>query len=161
MSKAGVFVAAVAPLLLGQIAAAADPAAAAPAAGGAGVTAIWWLLGAAGAAALFNQVAEAWQRLSGKAGRRDVQQPLEVKAYEEFQRLSVCQRMHEQLDASLSRINEQHGNRTHELRHEIKADFTALSGSLAASLRGVHERVDTVLAAVSEVRGELKRIAGE
>lgn len=101
---------------------------------------VWWLVGLAAAAAIVNQVVLAIRNLSGKSVRdRDAVSP------------EQCAARHASLDSRLD-------VRFRDIERALIERDNALRAVLSQDVRGVHQRVDEVLGAVSEVRGELKRI---
>lgn len=101
--------------------------------------AVWWLLGLAAAAVIFNQLSDAWRKLTGRFKEREQPGPHYVLH-------STCIDSHNKLEATLREIDEGHEERTEALRRELKADTG-----------GVHKRVDEVLKAVSRVEGMLAK----
>jgi len=91
------------------------------------------------------KVVSDWIRPSA---RRISPQPLEVTASPMYQTLRVCERVHDELNADLKRIDAKPASSVEALRHEIKSDI----GS-------VHRRIDTLVETVSEMRGEIRAMA--
>jgi hypothetical protein len=119
--------------------------------------AVWVMVGLAGLAVIVNQVIAAWRNITGVQAKREIQQPLEIKAaqefaakaheHNEFQRLAHCKEMHSQIETQMRDEEERQDVRMDDLRREIKVD-----------IGGVHKRIDAVLAAVSNLGGQITQI---
>jgi hypothetical protein len=92
--------------------------------------ALFWIAGLTAAAVIFNQVFQAWGSLTGRFARRIEGDPVVTQL--------ACKEEHKREE-----------QRRENLRLEVKQD-----------VRGIHSRIDDVLAAVAAVRGELRRIGG-
>ena len=96
--------------------------------------AVWWLLGLAAAALIFNQVADAWGKLTGRFSR-------DASPEGGFRSRKDCIEIHQQLNQNREKVQDSLMNADTELRKEIREDIT-----------GVHKRLDAVLTALVEIR---------
>lgn len=101
---------------------------------------VWWLVGLAAAAALFNQIVAAWRNLTGRFSDRPADGP-------EYVTRPACHQAMKEVADRLDRIDQCRLNDMADLRNLIRSE-----------VGGTHKRVDAILSAVSEVRGELKRV---
>jgi uncharacterized protein HemX len=99
--------------------------------------AVWWIIGLAGAAVIFNQVAQSWKTLTNRFRERDSGGPRSPTEAE-------CESRHNLISTQLQNITEQAQGRSESLRQEIKKD-----------LGGVHQRIDEVLRAVARLEGKV------
>jgi hypothetical protein len=118
---------AIAPLILAQTAAAQPDQ-----------PAVWWILGLAGAAVIFNQIAQSWHTLTGRFKRLESSGPRCPTEAE-------CDARHRLVEEHLVKIGDQAQARSEALRQEIKKDVS-----------GVHTRIDDVLRAVSRIEGKVQ-----
>ena len=98
------------------------------------------LLGGAALAVIANQVQQLW-RSNTSAFRR------ESAGAVEYQSRENCDKMHAGLGSQLSNMDRAATNRVDALRLEIKQD-----------MGGVHRRVDEILAAVSDLAGQIRHL---
>jgi len=101
---------------------------------------VWWIIGLAGTAVLVNQVATAWQKVTGNLKERPT--PSET-----YQRISVCEKEHKRIDENIDRIARQITEGLESLRLEFKRDGA-----------GVHDKINRVAERVGELTGEIKRM---
>ncbi len=97
------------------------------------------LLGIAALAVIANTLAELWRNLTGKLK----EQPPPGQTYI---RILDCKETHAEINARFLRIEERADERSDALRKEIKTD-----------IGGVHEKINAVISAVGELKGEIKR----
>ena len=97
------------------------------------------LLGGAALAVIANQVQQLW-RSNTSAFRRE-------SGTVEYQSRENCDKMHAGLGSQLSNMDRAATNRVDALRLEIKQD-----------MGGVHRRVDEILAAVSDLAGQIRHL---
>jgi len=97
--------------------------------------AIWWLFGLAAVAVVFNQVSAAWSRLSGRFAERQSDDPRPVSE-------AACKERHASADNRMATMESRIQKATEGLRLEVKQD-----------VKGIHSRIDDILAAVHELRG--------
>lgn len=120
---------AILPLLLGQM-----PAVTSSELGG-------WLLSAAAMAVIANQGIAFWKNISG--GLKEMPPPGETYVHK-----TVCKLLHIGVEKRLGEQSERIGQSeeaTEALRLEIKND-----------VRGIHDRINAILAALGELKGKFK-----
>lgn len=129
------------------------------------------LLGAVAALAIvFNQISQAWDRYKGTSRTREIgPQPLIVRKQETFVTTEDAERHRQEVQvrmASMERMVATLMSETREDRTRVQAEITAIRTEIhAAEMRQsnldeeratkIHERINLVLEAVSELRGKV------
>jgi len=99
---------------------------------------VWWILGAAAAAVMFNQLITAWNNLTGRFKERENNGP-------EYVTRQACHEAHEKLENCLK-----------EQEHAFETKLTEFRNEFGRGIKGVHQRVDSILSAVSELKGRVE-----
>lgn len=118
-------------------------AAAAPDSDPSTTSALTWIAGAAAAAVIFNQVSEAWGRMTGKFS----QDESPVGGY---RGRHDCIEIHKALNTNREKCREKLEASDHDLRLEIKDD-----------IEGMHRRLDAVLIAVTTLTETVIKKVGD
>jgi hypothetical protein len=104
---------------------------------------------------LVGQAVGAWFLLTGRASKREVgPQPFEVREASE----SLTRREHSLTCGHIDRRVTALETRADRLERRMDEDKKEIIASGKDSEKGIHSRINTVLEAVSELRGELKRL---
>ena len=101
--------------------------------------AIWWILGAAGAAVILKNLIDLWNSLTGRFQQN--------QAGPDFITRAACHEAHTKVEDKID-----------EFEKKLEAKHTELRNIISKDVAGAHKRIDQVLAAVSELKGEVKRI---
>jgi bifunctional pyridoxal-dependent enzyme with beta-cystathionase and maltose regulon repressor activities len=100
---------------------------------------IWWLVGASCAAVIFNQLSDAWQKLTGRFKEREPNGP-------EYVTRQACHTAHTQTETHFK-----------EMENRVEAKVTEIRGIFREDIQGVHNRINDVLEKVSELKGKVSK----
>ena len=123
--------------------------------------AVWWIIGAAGAAALFNQLVSAWNNLTGrfKSEGTGPEYVTRVNCHEAHQKTeAVLKASDAQREKSIADLEEKIENTFNRLDEKLESKQNEMRTIVRADISGVHQRVDAILAAVSELKGKVESI---
>ena len=98
-----------------------------------------WLLSAAAVTVIASQGIALWNQITGRFKERETSGPSYVQVRD-------CTRSHTDLATTIEKQEDRHQQRTEALRLEIKND-----------IKGVHDRINEVLAGVSRVEGKVNQ----
>lgn len=113
------------PLLLAQMPSASDTK-----------MGVQWLVGAAAAAVMFNQVAQAWKTMTGKFSKMSEPEG-------GYRTRHDCIEIHKALHADRVKVQDGLAQADTALRLELRED-----------IKGIHRRIDDVLTAVANIGGQ-------
>jgi hypothetical protein len=80
--------------------------------------------------------------------------PVELRKSGQYVERNLCITLHQETDRRIGRMEAD----VIEMRREMKADREKFYGDMLTEVGGVHVRVNEVLVAVSELRGEIKQL---
>jgi hypothetical protein len=102
------------------------------------------------------------RRWFGGAAKREISpNPLVVEPSKRYAEREDCMSRHDALDSRITTLEKRMDERMEGFRTELRSDLGEMRKEVRAQIGGVHQRVDTVLAAVSDVAGQIKRMGGK
>ena len=113
---------------------------------------LWWILGLAGCAVAFNQVSQAWRRVTGGFETR--------AAGTEHRKRADCIEIHKTVTSSLKDIARDSAESDDRLRREIKTDIDGVHRRIDDVQKAVSKQGQDVMRAIGEVSGQIKRMNG-
>jgi len=114
--------------------------------------AIWWLIGLAAVAVAFNQISNAWLRITGRFQEKRGDTP-------DYQTRPRCEELHREITRTLIDMNAAHNTRTETLRREIKDDVGNIYDRIESKTQATTDRITELVRVIGDLSGQIKRLA--